>query len=385
MMQVQATGDFAAPGPAQLMATGGYRTNSRHPVLPAAAPKDMEGPMEFWRVLARRYRPNGELSREKGWVDGYGVRYYEVENEPDALPWITGTWSNVPKDYALYVSTVKRTLSSISPDLRVVGPALSTGPDGSGCCSGLTWLDQILRVDRDLQWASDEYRASVNDGQPVIGAGPSIDVYSFHDDFYDAASTYSVDRTRMVREVVHRFAGQSRYPTPPDPVLWETEGGPLTRPGDQITYARAQAQVTIRLINAGVQRLNFDVPSLRDDSPESRETDPVALEARALATYFPSYRGVRSESASLSAAAGHAVEAYSWTDPKTNLTSWILWAPNGSGPSFIAPVPVRTRSALLLSHDWSERRVRSADGAVRVELEPGEPSEVVMVVETGSY
>src|SRR5207302_1424053 len=91
MMQVQTAGDFVIPGPAQLLATGGYRTNSRHPLLPSAAPRDMNGPMAFWRTLVRRYMPGGILARSNGRPDGYGVRFYEVENEPDTFPWITGT------------------------------------------------------------------------------------------------------------------------------------------------------------------------------------------------------------------------------------------------------------------------------------------------------
>jgi hypothetical protein len=381
MMQVQTGGDFVVPGPAQLAATGGYRTNARHPVLPSSAPRNLEGPIGFWRAIARHYMPNGQLAHAEHWTDDYGVRYFEVENEPDSLPWITGTWSNVPKDYALYVSVVRRTLRSVWPDLKVVGPALGTGPDGSGCCSGLSWLDQVLRVDGDLQWASDQYRTAVAGGQPIVGGGPLIDVYSFHDDFYDPSSSYSIDRTRGVRDVVRRYSRQVRYPAPSGPVLWETEGGPVTRPGDQVTYARDQAQVTIRLINAGVQRVNFDASGLRGDSPSTRDTDPAALEARALATYFPSYRGIVSRTSQITLAAHNAVEAYSWTDRRTHLRSWILWAPNGSGAAFTVPVPVRTPFALLLAHDWASSQVRSVRGTVAVDVQPGTPSEVVMVVE----
>jgi len=369
MMQVQTAGDFVVPGPAQMLATGGYRTNSRHPVLPSSAPLNMNGPMEFWRTLARRYMPGGVLAASRRWNDRYGVTYFEVENEPDALPWITGTWSNVPRDYALYVATVKRTLSAVSRDLKIVGPALSTGPDGSGCCGGVSWLDQVLRADRDLEWASDTYRADAAAGRPLIGGGASIDVYSFHDDFYDPSSAYSVDRTRAVRAAIRRRTHVS------DPALWETEGGPVTRPGDQVTYARMQAQVTVRLLAAGVRRLNFDASGLRGDSAQSRTTDPSALEARALTTYFPSYRGIAAEHLP-------GVEAYSWTNPATRLRSVILWAPSGAGESFSVAVPVRTRHAVVVSDDWKSRVVGVRGNAVRVQVQRGDPSPVVIVAET---
>src|SRR4029077_9366957 len=51
MMQVQTGGDFVVPGPAQLIATGGYRTNSLHPVPPPAAPVNMQGELPFWIAL----------------------------------------------------------------------------------------------------------------------------------------------------------------------------------------------------------------------------------------------------------------------------------------------------------------------------------------------
>jgi hypothetical protein len=386
MFQVQTGGDFVMPGPAQAVATGGYRTNSRRPVMHSSAPRNLQGPMAFWRALARRYMPHGDLAREQRWRDSYAVRYFEVENEPDALPWVTGNWSNVPKDYALYVTLVRRTLRAMSPELRVVGPALSSGPDGTGCCGGLSWLDQILMTPGDLGLASDDYRSAVAAGQPVVGAGPSIDVYSFHDDFYDASSPYSVDRAQAVRATVRRFSQQARYATSANPKLWMTEGGPPIQP-DDVKSARRQAQVTIRLIANGVTRLNFDVAALRSADASARATNPVALEARAMTELFPSNAGVLVESARLSAAARNAVEAYSSSAPGIGLRSWILWAPDepsGSGvtgPAFTVPVPIRTNHALLIEGDWMRRDVSVHGGAVRVSLQRADPSAVVMVAE----
>jgi hypothetical protein len=380
MMQVQTAGDFVLPGPAQLANTGGYRTNSRHPMPPSSAPRDMSGPMEFWRALARHYMPDGDLARARGWSDGYGVRFFEVENEPDSFPWITGTWSTVPKDYALYVSIVKQTLESLSPLLRVVGPAIATGPDSSGCCNGLSWLEQVLRADTGLDWASDDYRAAVAAGRKVLSAGPFIDAFSFHDDFYQAASSYSQERARAVRALVGRYARES------DPVVWMTEGAPLVRPGDQVPYARTQAQVTIRLLHAGVGRLNFDT-GMRGDSPSALASDPAALEARAMATYFPSATGIRDESARIGSLAGRPVEAYSWTNPRTRLTSLIVWAPDeaagsgATGPAFDVRLPVKTARAVVVDRDWSTHETTATDGAVAVTLQPADPSGVVIVAE----
>lgn len=379
MLQVQTAGDFVAPGPAQVAATGGTRLNSMHPMFPSAAPKRFAGPLSLWRALAARYRPGGDLARAMGWGDD-GVRWFEIENEPDSFAWPTGNWSTVPKDYALYVSAVKATLRSVSPELRTVGPALSTGPDSAGCCNGVSWLAEVLRTSTDpaaMQWASDDYRAAVKGGQRVVSAGPFLDAISFHDDFYDPATTYALDRANAVRNAV---AGAGVRP-----VLWETEGAPVeTNSG---LYARAQAQMTVRLLAAGVQRINLDTAGARTDDARALATDPIAAEVRALTSAFPSALGVRSRTAELSAAAGRPVEAYSWTDPATGRTSWIVWAPNQPrnsrqlGPPFAVRIPVHTTRARVIGADWTTSDVTVTGGSVDVQLQSADPSPVTFVVE----
>jgi hypothetical protein len=387
MFQVQTAGDFVSPGPAQVLATGGTRTNTQHPVLPAAAPRRLDASMAFWAALADRYMPGGALAHAEHWRDGYGVRYFEVENEPDTFPWVSGTWSNVPKDFALYLSMVHASLRARSPGLHVVGPALSSGPDGTGCCGGLTWLDQVLRTGTDLQWASDDYRAAVRAGQPVVGGGPFIDVYSFHDDSYDAASTYSTDRAAAVRGAITALAGQPRYPTSPNPVVWETEGGPTRT--DAVEYAREQAQVTVRLLAAGVQRLNLDTAGMRGDSPEALATDPIARQVATLVRALPSGAGMAPQGGRLTASSGHPVEAYAWSDPASHTTSWILWAvnePSGShrtGEVFDVAVPVRPGRVRVTLADWSDHELE-AGSHVRVTLQSGDPSGITIVTELPS-
>lgn len=392
MMQVQTSGDWVEPGPAQLLATGGYRTNSLHPFPPSAAPINMQGVVPFWKAVAARYMPGGKLAESQGWPGGYGVRYFEVENEPDSAAWTTGSWTNVPKDYALYVSIVKAALKSVSPSLKLVAPAIFTGPDGSSCCNGLTWLDQVLSTEIDLQWASDEYRAAVAHGsQPIIGGGPYIDAYSFHDDFYDASSSFSVSRVQAVRSEVVRFASQATYPTTSKPMLWMTEGLPLTTlPPDNTADASEMVQVAARFLANGVQRFNFSpLPPgpFPTEGLEQIATDPRFLAAKAMTTYFPSNQGVTDESASLTASAGQPVEGYKWINPSTGLASNILWAPDepsgskASGPEFTVWVPVQASQALVIGSDWSQTVVAATGGAVAVTVHRADPSGTVMVVE----
>jgi hypothetical protein len=46
---------------------------------------------EFVREAVRRYRPGGVLARQRGWPDGWGVRHWEIWNEPDLRTFWTGT------------------------------------------------------------------------------------------------------------------------------------------------------------------------------------------------------------------------------------------------------------------------------------------------------
>src|SRR5439155_23953903 len=106
IVQVQTTGGWSLPTPAMALATTGFRTNSLHPIPrpTTAAPMNIDAAIPYWRALVGRYRAGGELARTQGWRDGWGVRAYEMENEPDFTPWVNGTWETVTKDYALYVA-----------------------------------------------------------------------------------------------------------------------------------------------------------------------------------------------------------------------------------------------------------------------------------------
>lgn len=65
-----------------------------------------------------------------GWDDGYHlhIRYWEIWNEPDLLPFWSGTSSQF---YALYADTA-RALKSLHPWMQVGGPALTTNNDLTG-------------------------------------------------------------------------------------------------------------------------------------------------------------------------------------------------------------------------------------------------------------
>jgi hypothetical protein len=65
-----------------------------------------------------------------GWANGYhlGIRYWEIWNEPDLIPFWSGTREQF---YALYDATA-RALQSLHPWMKIGGPALTTNNDLTG-------------------------------------------------------------------------------------------------------------------------------------------------------------------------------------------------------------------------------------------------------------
>ncbi len=65
-----------------------------------------------------------------GWDNGYhlAIRYWEIWNEPDLLPFWSGT---AQQYYALYADT-SRALKSLAPWMEIGGPALTTNNDLTG-------------------------------------------------------------------------------------------------------------------------------------------------------------------------------------------------------------------------------------------------------------
>ncbi len=400
MMQVQTMGDWVVPGTVQMQEKGPRRVNSANgpfvEAWPYAAPgQNLDATIPFWKALVSRYAPSGTLAAQLGWTDGYGVSYYEVENEPDFFPWVDGNWQYFAKDYALYVSHLKAAVSAIDSSVRLVGPAISSGPDPNPPNGqGTLFLDNVLSTDpATLPYGSDQYRADVAAGAPIVGAGPYLDVYSFHQDLADPTTTYVHDRAVAVRHEVSRFSTQATYPSNASAPIWSSEGSANEYSGstsNSTAYAWAEEQFALEDFAAGVVRMNWDLGTDGQNNGVDITADAIGKATLAMTSYFPSGQGVSDFSASMSQTAGQTVAAYQWTNPATNLRSLALWAqdfPQGSGssaPPFTVNVPVSSPYATVVASDWTAQTVAVSNGTVPVQISRGDPSPVVMVVEQSS-
>ncbi|HTI72201.1 MAG TPA: hypothetical protein VMF06_19650 [Candidatus Limnocylindria bacterium] len=130
-----------------------------------SAPQNMDALVAFTRRLAERYCPGGTLARQEGWGAHYGVRAWELDNEPDS--YLTH-WKGQAQDYAEFATKAARQLKAVDPQAVVVGPGMAAGKDG------LAWLEECLST--ETGHGSPSARSAF---QPY-SIGPVFDVISFH-------------------------------------------------------------------------------------------------------------------------------------------------------------------------------------------------------------
>jgi hypothetical protein len=390
---------------------GGYRLKGAG--LPTCAPKDFGPLVNTWTAVFDRYRPGGGLATTLGWNDGYGVLNYEIENEPNSLVWTTGNYQKIPKDYALFVSLLGAAAHNLDPRITFLAPALSQdsgSPPAGQDPPGIAWLKSILdSSDASMAGASDDYTAAWQAGQaPVVGAGPYIGAYSYHEDFANAGTSVLEVRPIQIHDAVTQFANQAKDPTTTSPMLWCTECGSgyvssKTDPAAQLAFSYGEAQYMLETIGAGAANgvahmaVDFSVNNMDDDA--TFEAEPGYLMAKAFTTYFPTKDGWSDLSQQLSDPTdpSKAVVAFSWADPQGANRATALFAPDipnsgdantptvapssTVGPDFTVQVPVSTPTALVIDNGWHTRTVTATNGFVTVTLHQAQPSPVVMVVE----
>jgi xylan 1,4-beta-xylosidase len=95
-----------------------------------------------------------------GWARGYhlGIRYWEIWNEPDLIPFWTGTREQF---YALYAAT-SRALKGLHPWMQVGGPALTTNNDLTGYRESLLAFIRANHLPLDF-WSFHHYADFSND------------------------------------------------------------------------------------------------------------------------------------------------------------------------------------------------------------------------------
>jgi hypothetical protein len=98
-------------------------------------------PDNYWAnfvfLTVNRYMPGGELAQERGWADGVGIRVWEIWNEPDYLPF----WSGSIGDYARLLKVAYIVAHGLDAETQVMFGGLLYNSE-----EGTNYLARVLAV-----------------------------------------------------------------------------------------------------------------------------------------------------------------------------------------------------------------------------------------------
>ncbi|MGH7967134.1 MAG: cellulase family glycosylhydrolase, partial [Limisphaerales bacterium] len=172
-----------------------------------SAPTNMAAAAAFAGKLAARYCPGGTLARQQKWGDHYGVRAWELDNEPES--YLT-SWKNQAHEYAEFVTKAAAAIKKLDPQAVIVCPGMAGGEHG------LPWLEQALAPGKDPSGG--------------LSIGPVTDVVSFH--CYEGLETAILRKDRTIEQdlmdvrAVFRKGGRAApgFEYAPKQDFWHTEG-----------------------------------------------------------------------------------------------------------------------------------------------------------------
>ena len=314
-----------------------------------SAPLNMDAAAEFASKLASRYCPGGTLAAQLGWGASFGVRAWELDNEPEGY---RTSWKGQAADYAEFVTKVAARIKKIDPQALILTPAISGGGNGG------SWVEDALDASRLA--GSPTFRQH---GLP-FSIGKSTDVVSFHS--YEGLDTaFSRDERTVervfseIRATFDRWESQSpefAYPHKED--YWHTEGN-----YDFLGVMSAERRAAWRLqfftrgFAAGIRKL-----AVMDACP--REQIAVGNYIRVLPNPFPMLPAKKE----VSVVQGQ-VAAFRHPDGPEPEAGQVLitWALANTGDAIIE-IPTRRSHLEATSVEGQRRILEPINGRVRLEL-----------------
>jgi len=312
-----------------------------------SAPADMDALVAFAGKLAGRYRPGGTLAKQQGWGEAYGVRAWELDNEPET--YLTH-WQGQAGDYAEFATRTAARIRAADPHAVIVLPGLASGKPA------LAWLE--LALDAPAMNGSPAFRAR----RRGFSIGPAADVVSFHT--YEGLAFSGEPLTIVevfegVRAVVEKWEQRSpgfTYARKQD--YWHTEGN-FDFLGILSSERRAawRFQFFTRAFAAGIRKVAVMDPS-------AAEQTAVRAYIGALPNPFPMLPAlnevvVRQGRASVfrhpdgsGPNAGHV---------------WVAWAVAGTGPARVE-IPAQRKQVKLIFVDGHSTLLTVNAGRVTLDL-----------------
>lgn len=321
-----------------------------------SAPQNMEAAAEFAGKLAARYTPGGVLAMEQGWGKRYGVRAWEIDNEPEMY---RTHWKGQGADYAEFATKAAAKIKGIDPLAAIVLPGVASGGNKEA------WLEAAL--DAHGLNGSPEHRAK----GVQHSIGPVADVVSFHvyegmDSAFSSGPRTIEPVWEEVRAVFEKWEqGSAGFHFARKQEYWHTEGnfdfiGALS----EKRRAAWRVQFFTRAFAAGIRKV-----CVMDASKLERVA--VRTYTAALPWPFPMARADEAVKIGSGEAVVFRHLEVNTSDGTEEGRVWVLWAKAGSGEVKVE-APVLHGAPTVLRIDGTKTQQEAVSGFVSVTL-PADP------------
>jgi hypothetical protein len=317
-----------------------------------SAPANMDAAATFAAKLAARYAPGGTLATRDAWHDSFGVRAWEIDNEPDSY---RTHWDGQAADYAEFVTKVSRAIKRADPAALILAPATPVS------ARSLAWIGQALAGHHSI--------------------GPEIDIVSFH--IYEGLDSAIHRQDRDIElafdeiQAVFERAESSNAPLAfvRKREYWHTEGnfdflGILS----QTRRASWRMQFMTRAFAAGVAKV-----CVMDASP------PEQTAVRTYIDTLPNPFPMRRMSNQVDVSTGQATVYWHPDHPgPASGGVWVLWANPGTGDA-TASIPAPHGDTILRQADGTGQVMHPLQGRVAIPLrgDPKMPPPVLLIDRPG--
>lgn len=317
-----------------------------------SAPQKMDALVAFAGKLAERYRPDGTLARQQGWGNRYGVRAWELDNEPEGY---FTCWKGQAGDYAEFVSRAAQRIRAEDPQAVVVAPGMGGGEHG------LSWLAETLSGSPTA--GSSAFRAAGR-GYSI---GPAVDAVSFHnyeglDSAFSDSSRTIVTVCQGVRDVLKQ--GEQRMPGQTyarKQEYWHTEGN-FDFVGVLSAERRAawRLQFFTRAFAAGIRKVCV---------MDASQAEQAAVRAYVRVLPRPWPMQLTEKDVQVRRGTVVAFRHLDGAEPREGQV-WIVWPAADAGDATVR-VPVCQAEVEQIFVTGQASRLRANDGWVQIDL-PGD-------------
>lgn len=315
-----------------------------------SAPMNMQAAADFAGKMAQRYKPGGIVPTQEGWGNSFGIRAWELDNEPAS--YLTN-WSGQAGDYAEFVTLCAAAIRAEDPDAVIVTPSITSYLS--------PWLTQTL--DAHALEGSPFYRQQ---GIPH-SIGPDTDAVSFH--IYEGLDTYlggeddTVDcRFVSIRNTFESYENVPGFEYERKKEYWHTEGNFDFGLSELSPEQKASWywQFMTRAFAAGMRKV-----CIMDATAAERKA--VRIYAQALPAPHPMIYSV--DQIEVLAGKAHAFRHPLGDQPQDGRI-WVLWAEDGTQGAVVR-LPVQSDQVGIVDHLGNTQIIPANGNQVTLGLQGG--------------